>query len=140
MESVRMTVTETSRVIGADGEVSEMSCVAPGCLRGGLLTYTTEADGAKVFHRVDLRENGRVTVTRSGAIVSELSFSVGERHSSLYRIPPFSFDMEIETRALSVAVGEAGASVHLCFSSRLGGAEQETELSILAEPRGEGAP
>ena len=140
MKSIRMTVTEASRVVGADGEASEMRCVAPGCLRGGVLTYTTEADGAKVFHRVDLREVGRVTVTRSGAIVSELVFSVGERHASVYRIPPFSFDMEIVTRSLSVSMSEAGGSIRLCFASRLGGAEQETELTVSAVPRGEGEP
>ncbi len=136
MNSIRMAVTETSRIVGEDGEITELTLRAAGCLRGGVLTYTEVSDGAKIFHRVDLREDGAVTVSRSGAIVSELRFSRGERHSSLYRIPPYAFDMEIVTDEVSVSVTEAGVSVFLCFRSLLGGAKQETKLKILAEPRG----
>ena len=133
----RMTVSQSSRIKAEDGEVTELSSLSPGCLRAGTLTYTETTDGAKVYHRVTVAGDA-VTVSRTGAVVSEIRFKVGETHTSLYRIPPYAFDMTVDTESLSVRHENGTLAIALVFNSILGGSRQRTEMTITAMPREEG--
>ncbi len=132
----RMTVTQRSRITAEDGEITEISSVSPGCLRDDTLTYTETTEGAKVYHRVTLGGDA-LTVSRAGAVVSEIVFRAGAQHTSVYRIPPYAFDMTVDTESLAVNRENGGLSITLVFSSLLGGSRQRTEMTITAEPREE---
>ena len=134
---IRMTVSQRSRITGEDGETAELSSLSPGCLRDGTLTYTETTDGAKVYYRVTADSEDTLTVSRSGAIVSEIVFRAGERYTSVYRIPPYAFDMTVETESLSVKWEGAGIEIAVVFRSTLGGSSQRTEMTITATPREE---
>ena len=83
-----------------DGEPETSVSEAEGFYRfsdGGFLNYTEENEGGKCRTEVT-SIGGTVTVRRSGAIESEIRFTEGEAHSSVYSIPPYRFDATVYTR------------------------------------------
>ena len=137
---IRMTVTQRSLITHEGGESTELSSVSLGCLGDGVLTYTEETEGAKVYHRITLEGRDAITVSRSGAVVSDIRFKAGTRHTSVYRIPPYSFDMTVDTESLQIEREGDTLTIALVFSSLLGGSRQRTEMTIKATPREEICP
>ncbi len=132
-------VRETSTVTQADGDVTELSSLCTGCLResrsGLLLTYTDQTEGGKVFNRVRI-SGDRVSVERTGAVSLSLTLESGRTEQTVYRVPPFAFDMTVTTESVTVTrKPNGGLCIKLVFGTVLGGAPQATELVIEATPR-----
>lgn len=135
LSEIRVRVEISSAVTGNDGETTQGNSTCRGCLRrdaaGTLLTYTEEGESGKIFNRLEIGE-GEVTVIRTGALSSRLTFRPGLRDVTVCRIPPLSFDFGVKTREVGIVVEERGLSLSLCFTSDFGGADSSTVLRICA--------
>ena len=93
------------------------------------LTYTESTEQGEIrTHIVCL--DGQVTVSREGAIVSELCFTEGETHRSIYEIPPFKFDAEVRAKRVRVNITESEGLIDLLYNMTIGGAEKAARMRI----------
>ena len=94
-----------------------------------LLTYT-EGEGEGAYLSEISTSSGRVTVKRKGAIESELVFEEGKTHTSLYRIPPYTFDAEVNTKKIRSSLSDEGGSIELYYNMKIGGADKSARMKI----------
>lgn len=107
-ERIFLRVRGTQRATGVEEETTELRC--EGVLRqtadGWLLAYEepqTEEGRVKALLRL---AGGRVTLTRRGAVRSELTFAAGESHTAYYALPLGRLTMEVITESLRAALPE----------------------------------
>ena len=94
------------------------------------VTYTEESEGAKIFSEVRVFPDGSVSVSRTGALESSFLFEEGAVHTSLYKVPPYTFDAEIRTRKIRSALSEQGGTLELIYNMKIGGAVRATRMKI----------
>ena len=94
------------------------------------VTYAEEGDGRKTTSEVRLFSDGRVSVSRSGAIESSFLFEEGATHFSLYKVDPYTFDAQIRTRKIRSSLSEEGGSLELIYNMKIGGAEKSARMKI----------
>ena len=115
-----------------DGEPETSVSEAEGFYRfsdGGFLNYTEENEGGKCRTEVT-SIGGTVTVRRSGAIESEIRFTEGESHSSVYSIPPYRFDATVYTRKIRTDLNADGGKIDLFYNMKIGGADKSARMRI----------
>ena len=93
------------------------------------LSYSEDTDGGEVLSLVSINAD-TVTVTRTGAIASEFTFCEKKRSTSLYKIPPYSFDAEIYTRKIRNNITRAGGVLTVLYDMTLGGARKCVRMKI----------
>ena len=93
------------------------------------LIYTENTEGGSIRSEI-VCLGDRVYVTRSGAIESELCFIEGEKYHSIYSIPPFKFDAEVEAKRVNVEVDENGGRIDLLYNMTVGGAMKAARMKI----------
>ncbi len=142
MTECKVLITQHSCITDENGETDEIKTEASGVLRKSAasltLTYSERCEEGTTLCRVRIAGD-TVTVERRGAILSELRFRTGETHRSLYRIPPYSFDMELTTHALSVKEEAGCLTVSVTYTATVGGASQKTRFCLTACAKGEPA-
>lgn len=94
------------------------------------LTYTERTEGGELMTEIHVLE-GRVVVKRRGAIVSDMVFAEGKRNTSVYSIPPHSFDMTVDCRRLKIKVGECGGRVDMLYKMEIGGEARSARMRII---------
>ncbi len=94
------------------------------------LSYSERTEGGEMRTEIHLCE-GRVVVKRRGAIVSDMVFSEGKRNTSVYSIPPHSFDMTVECRRLKAQLGEREGRVDLLYKMEIGGEARGARMRII---------
>lgn len=72
----------------------------------------------------------RVTVRRNGAIVSVMVFDEKEPFRTIYTVPPYKFDMEINTRGLSSTLSEHGGAIDILYDMEIGGMTRTAKMKI----------
>lgn len=118
-QRVFVCVRGTQRCAGEE-ETTELHC--EGVLRqtadGWLLAYEeVQTEGERV--RALLRLTGeRVTLTRRGAVCSEMTFAAGERHTVFYELPLGRLTMETATERVEPRLPE---SLELVYRLMMGG-------------------
>ena len=117
-----------------DREVAEST--ATGTLtasdRGAVLSFSEESEGGRINTKIEILGE-RVRVCRHGAIESDLLFSVGVAHTSVYGAPPLSFDVSIFTRKIRGGIGEAGGSLDIFYDMEIGGAKKSVKMTVACE-------
>lgn len=93
------------------------------------LTYTEKSEGGDIRSQI-ICLDGQVTVTRSGAIESELCFVEGQTHHSVYSIPPYRFDASVKAKRVRVDIGEEEGKIDLLYNMTVGGAEKTARMKI----------
>lgn len=93
------------------------------------VTYSEEEEGRRTVSEIRYSD-GRVTVSRKGAIESVLLFAEGECHTSLYKLPPYTFDAEVKTRRIRAVLSEEGGTVDLHYNMKIGGADKSARMKI----------
>lgn len=133
-ESVFLRVRGTQRCAGTEEETTELRC--EGVLRqtadGWLLAYDEpQEEGERV--KTLLRLAGeRVTITRRGAVRSEMIFAAGERHTAFYELPLGRLTMEVITERVESRLPER---LELAYRLAMGGETvSEHRLSIRVSP------
>ena len=115
-----------------DGEAEKSVSEADGIYRfddGNAFISFSEEDGGKRRTEISLI-GGAVTVRRSGAIESEMYFCEGESHASLYGIPPYQFDVTVNTRRVRVEIDNRGGKIDLFYNMNIGGADKSARMKI----------
>lgn len=100
------------------------------------ISYTERREGGEVNCLIT-ESRGELTVKRTGAVESEMHFAVGKPYCTLYKVPPFSFDMKIETLRLTSTVSDKGGEINLLYKMTVGGAAKKTKMKITAEIKNE---
>ncbi len=99
-----------------------------------LLSYTEEDGGAKTSTLLTLDE-GRITLTRRGAVEFSAVYELGLTHSSLYKTAGLSFPAITETESLTLLHGAAYPAAEWVYSLTLGGEKRRFTLSLRTEGR-----
>ena len=93
------------------------------------ITYAEKTEGGTLTTCV-VRDGASVTVTRRGAIESEMRFEEGVVHASEYAMPPYRFDCEIKTRKIRDRLEEDGGGLDLLYNMKIGGADKAVRMKI----------
>ena len=122
---------------GAEEDVSELVCegVFKHTADGWLLAYEepSEAGTVKTLLRF---ADGRVTLTRRGAVRSEMTFAAGECHTIFYELPLGRLTMELHTDSACASFDGACGTLELCY--RLTVRDEtvsENRLTVTLAPR-----
>ena len=136
-EDVSVRVCGVQRCPGAEEDVSELVCegVFKHTADGWLLAYEepSEAGTVKTLLRF---ADGRVTLTRRGAVRSEMTFAAGECHTIFYELPLGRLTMELHTDSVCASFDGACGTLELCY--RLAVRDEtvsENRLTVTLAPR-----
>lgn len=97
--------------------------------RGAMLSFSEELEGGRIDTVIEILD-GKVRVCRHGAIESELLFTEGAAHSSVYGTPPFTFDMRIFTRKIRGGITEEGGRLDIFYDMEIGGAKKSVRMTV----------
>ena len=119
-----------------DGDSEKTVTEAEGTYRfssdDAVITYKERAEGTEISSRITVVSDS-VSVRRSGGIESELFFSEGVAHSSVYGAPPYTFDMRIFTRRIRGGIGEHGGSLDIFYDMEIGGAKKSVKMTVACD-------
>ena len=118
---------------GLATDSEELKSESEGFLRAAedemLLTYTEGEGESKVFSQVLIRGES-VVVNRRGASESSMMLKVGEKHTSVYKVLPYSFDMEVEAKRIRNTMTLSGGRLDLFYMMTIGGQARKVRLTI----------
>ena len=118
---------------GLSTDAEELCSETAGFLRAAedemLLTYTEGEGEAKVFCQV-LIQGETVTVHRRGASESSMVLKVGEKQTSVYKVPPYAFDMEVEAKRIRNSMSLQGGRLDLFYRMTIGGQSRKVRLCL----------
>lgn len=118
-----------------DGEAEKTEIISDGFFKisdaGFEISYTEMTEGGKVVSDIIIREDA-INVKRRGAVESDMHFSEGVCHKSLYTVAPYSFDSEIVTRKIRNNMTRDGGKVDIFYNMKIGGAEKSVKMRIEA--------
>ena len=100
----------------------------------GTLKYTEENEGQKIYTDITVLPDGRVELKRRGALVSDMIFSENEATKTIYEIPPYKFDMLIETKKIRNSLSAGGGELQLIYSMEVGGSRKNARMKITLSP------
>ena len=94
------------------------------------LAYTEDTEGGSVQCYIAVYPDGKVSLSRRGAIVSDILFGEGEECHTIYSIPPYKFDMTVKTRRVRNDLCADGGILRLLYSMNVGGQEKTVRMKI----------
>lgn len=94
------------------------------------LYYTEENEGGKTQCTLVVGDDGVITLTRCGAIESVMSFKEGASTDTVYKIPPYSFDMTISTARIRNSLREHGGELQLIYAMTVGGQSKKVRMKL----------
>ena len=103
------------KINGADGEI--------------VITYSQTVENVTSNSSITVRDDS-VTVKRGGDAEYSFVFSEGKTTSSLYTVPPYSFDTDIYTRRIRNSLSLSGGELTLIYDMTIGGAKKKTTMKI----------
>lgn len=123
---------------GLATEAEQMKSEQEGFLRAAenelLIAYTEGEGEQKSFCEITVRGD-TVFVQRKGASESSIRLKIGEKHTSVYKVPPYAFDMEVEAIRIRNSIGLKGGRLDLFYRMRIGGQDRKVRLCIDFAPR-----
>ena len=96
------------------------------------ISYVEKREESSVSCDVTVKENS-VEVKRRGDVFCDMIFTVGKTHKTVYKVPPFSFDMEIRALRVESNIQKEGGSISLLYLTNIGGAEKRCRMKISRE-------
>ena len=116
-----------------EGEIEKDEFTAQGFIKTDCgiteLSYKEAREGAKILCEVKVK-NGSIEVKRRGDVVCDMVFVAEKTHKPVYRVPPFSFDMEILTSRVESTIENVGGAISLFYTMKIGGAEKRCRMKI----------
>lgn len=117
----------------ADGEPERNDITVEGFYKisdeGYEITYSEMTEGGKVVSDIIITTSS-VTVKRRGAVDSEMVFSEGLLHKSLYAVSPYSFDAEVLTKRIRNGLTKDGGRIDIFYNMKIGGADKAVKMRI----------
>ena len=136
MQKMKISIETFIEELGDNGVVEDSDkteqkadCLIREAAGNIILSYSEKSEGGEVNCDITVND-ASVAVKRSGAIESEFVFSEGLRHSSKYRIPPYSFDSEIFTRKIRNDLTLSGGSLTLFYDLKVGDRVSRMRMKI----------
>jgi uncharacterized beta-barrel protein YwiB (DUF1934 family) len=99
------------------------------------LCYELKSESGVTKYRLTLKEKEARLASR-GATEATLSFKDGLRYSTVYSVPPYSFDASVESYAVTSTLTELGGDVRLHYKMNLGGDDREAKILIRVRTEG----
>ena len=93
------------------------------------ISYSEATEGGRVVTDIVISEKS-VRVKRAGAVESDMYFEEGVSHSSLYSVPPYSFDAVVTTRKIRNSMTRDGGRVDIFYTMKIGGADKNVRMKI----------
>ena len=137
---VLVCVCGEQRCPGAETETTELRCKGLLECRAGLWRLLYEEDApAGVRVRAELSFDGaRVSLTRRGAVCSEMTFAAGETSCAFYELSAGSLTLTVETDAVAAELDGDGGTLDLRYRLTAGGETVSVHrLLFRIVPRGE---
>ncbi len=97
-----------------------------------ILSYTEAREGGAVECEITLRGD-KASVVRRGAVECKMYFKRGMTHSTVYKVPPFSFDMRTETVRVDNGINESGGKLSLLYKMNIGGQDKRCRFTLEAK-------
>lgn len=97
---------------------------------GTAVRYSETQEGVEIKSDLIISSDGSVRMIRRGGIEWSVRFAEGEECSTVYRVPPYSFDCTVRTKRVSVSRETSALSVRLVYSMELGGGKKEVKMRI----------
>ena len=96
------------------------------------ISYVEEREGARVECTISVKE-GEISVERRGSVECLMLFSVGKARKTLYKVPPFTFDMTTELIRQRNELSENGGTLTLLYKMNVGGADKKVKMTVSLE-------
>ena len=140
MENVKILIESAVDELD-DAGLTESSDKTESCALGNLseseseikISYSQTEDSVTTSTLITVRGE-EVTVRRDGGVEYEFSFAEGKTTSSLYSVPPYSFDTEIYTRKIRNSLCGCSGEISLLYDMTIGGAKKRTRMKIKVMP------
>ena len=100
---------------------------------GGYVLSFTESDENGVARSDVYMSESSVVLKKSGTIASEMHFTEGKSHNSLYRVGPYSFDMRVLTKKIRNTFTTEGGELQLIYAMCIGGMNKNARMKITAK-------
>ena len=75
----------------------------------------------------------RVKLSRKGAVDCDVLFDTVTPCDCIYRVPPYSFDMSVQTLRVRNFLSENGGELRLIYLMNIGGQDKKVRMSIKAK-------
>ena len=95
------------------------------------LSYVTVENDIPTRTEIKMYED-RAVVTRTGDVVSALTFIEGVPTTSVYRVGPYAFDAEVLATRIRNAMTEDGGRINIFYRMKIGGAEKTVRMKIVS--------
>ena len=137
IKKVLLSVYSSIQALGDNGlpegepEKDEINAVGELKRAGGItkISYEEKRDGAKTLCEIIIRDE-TVKVKREGCAECEMVFSKQKSYEGIYKVPPFSFDLKIETTSLDISFTETEGEISLKYIMSIGGALRLAQMKI----------
>jgi len=93
------------------------------------ISYVETDENNKITSEIVIKD-GTVSVKRGGSVEYDFLFIEGKSTSSLYSVPPYSFDTEIYTRKIRCEFEGFDGKLSLIYDMTIGGAKKKTRMNI----------
>ena len=93
------------------------------------VSYKEVIDGSSVLCEITA-SGENVTVRRRGDVSCDMLFLQGKKYETIYKVPPFSFDMEINTVRIDNSISEKNGVLSLLYDMTVGGAKKRCRMKI----------
>ena len=94
-----------------------------------VIEYTEDKEGGRTSTEITV-EDGTISVKKRGSVNSDMRFSEGLVHKSVYGVPPFSFDTTVKTRKIRSSLSRDGGRIDIYYDMNIGGADKRVKLRI----------
>ena len=99
-----------------------------------LITYAEMSEGGRILTDMTVSE-GEVKLARRGAVMFDATFREGESMTTVYSIPPYSFDATLTTKKIRSELTKDGGVLRLHYGMNIGGQEKAVRMKITARPK-----
>ena len=110
-------------VITAEGKVARDG-------KDTTLEYTEKSEGGEVKCRLTLSDNRIISLVREGAVECRVDFEEGKIAKTLYSVPPYSFDMTVDTKRIRHIFSDLGGKIDLIYLMNVGGRNAKVNMKI----------
>lgn len=94
-----------------------------------LITYRDDTDGHTVISDIEVTESS-VIAKRTGDIRSEMKFTEGTEHKSLYTVSPYEFDVTVYTTKIRSSLTKDGGRLDIYYKMNIGGADKKVRMRV----------
>ncbi len=123
---------------GCDGEPEISITTVKGSMRtdGDIvhIRYKESSEGGEVDSRITVYPDARVSISRTGAILSDILFAEGEECRTVYSIPPYRFDMTVMTERIKCSLERDRGELAIYYGMNVGGGEKRVRMKLSITP------